>query len=67
MMKMFRIILSTFAAILAAATMVTLPARAEVTIDITKGTVEPLPIAITDFLSGDQLGRQYLQCDCGRS
>ncbi len=56
MMKMFRIILSTFAAILAAATMVTLPARAEVTIDITKGTVEPLPIAITDFLSGDQLG-----------
>ncbi len=36
--------------------MATLPARAEVTIDITKGTVEPLPIAITDFLSGDQLG-----------
>ena len=36
--------------------MATLPASAEVTIDITKGTVEPLPIAITDFLSGDQLG-----------
>ncbi|MCO4317653.1 Tol-Pal system beta propeller repeat protein TolB [Phyllobacterium sp. 21LDTY02-6] len=33
-------------------------ARAEVVIDITKGTVEPLPIAITDFLSGDQLGAQ---------
>ncbi|PSH69110.1 Tol-Pal system beta propeller repeat protein TolB [Phyllobacterium brassicacearum] len=56
MMKIFRIILSTFAAILAVAMMATLPARAEVTIDITKGTVEPLPIAITDFLSGDQLG-----------
>ncbi|MBZ9654640.1 Tol-Pal system beta propeller repeat protein TolB [Phyllobacterium lublinensis] len=56
MMKMFRIILSTFAAILAVAMTVTVPARAEVTIDITKGTVEPLPIAITDFLSGDQLG-----------
>ncbi|WP_208113850.1 Tol-Pal system beta propeller repeat protein TolB [Phyllobacterium brassicacearum] len=55
-MKIFRIILSTFAAILAVAMMATLPARAEVTIDITKGTVEPLPIAITDFLSGDQLG-----------
>jgi TolB protein len=56
MMRMFRTILSTFAVTIAAAMMATLPARAEVVIDITKGTVEPLPIAITDFLSGDQLG-----------
>jgi TolB protein len=56
MMKMFRIILSIFAATIATAMVATLPARAEVVIDITKGTVEPLPIAITDFLSGDQLG-----------
>lgn len=58
MMKMFRIILPAFVAFFALATTVVLPARAEVVIDITKGTVEPLPIAITDFLSGDQLGAQ---------
>ena len=29
-------------------------ARAEVNIDITKGNVEPLPIAITDFFSVDK-------------
>ncbi|MGH6858930.1 MAG: Tol-Pal system beta propeller repeat protein TolB [Phyllobacterium sp.] len=58
MMKMFRIILPAFAALLAVAMSVATPARAEVVIDITKGTVEPLPIAITDFLSGDQLGAQ---------
>ena len=56
MMKMLRTILSTFAVTIAVAMAVMLPARAEVVIDITKGTVEPLPIAITDFLSGDQLG-----------
>ena len=58
MMKMIRIILPAFAAIFAVTMTVTVPARAEVVIDITKGTVEPLPIAITDFLSGDQLGAQ---------
>ncbi|MET3646679.1 TolB protein [Phyllobacterium ifriqiyense] len=58
MMKMFRVILPAFVAFFALATTVMLPARAEVVIDITKGTVEPLPIAITDFLSGDQLGAQ---------
>jgi TolB protein len=58
MMKITRIILPAFAAIFAVAITVTVPARAEVVIDITKGTVEPLPIAITDFLSGDQLGAQ---------
>ncbi|BBE74062.1 Tol-Pal system beta propeller repeat protein TolB [Oharaeibacter diazotrophicus] len=28
------------------------PARAEITIDVTQGTVEPLPIAIPDFVGG---------------
>ena len=36
----------------------TLPARALVEIDVNKGNVEPLPIAITDFLSGDALGAE---------
>lgn len=43
-------------------TVVALPARAELRIDITRGTVEPLPIAVTDFLgdTGEEelLGRQ---------
>ncbi|MEP9372186.1 Tol-Pal system beta propeller repeat protein TolB [Mesorhizobium sp. KR1-2] len=36
----------------------TLPARALVEIDVNKGNVEPLPVAITDFLSGDGIGAQ---------
>ncbi|WP_246389581.1 Tol-Pal system beta propeller repeat protein TolB [Aminobacter niigataensis] len=36
----------------------TLPARALVEIDVNKGNVEPLPIAITDFLSGDAMGAE---------
>src|SRR5690606_5735593 len=36
----------------------TLPARALVEIDINKGVVEPLPIAITDFLSADATGAE---------
>ncbi|PHP66140.1 Tol-Pal system beta propeller repeat protein TolB [Zhengella mangrovi] len=32
------------------------PARALVEIDVNRGVVEPLPIAITDFLSGDDMG-----------
>ena len=42
----------------AMSTAVTLPARALVEIDVNKGNVEPLPIAITDFLSGDALGAE---------
>ena len=37
---------------------VTLPARALVEIDVNKGNIEPLPIAITDFLSGDAMGQK---------
>ncbi len=39
-------------------TVVALPARAELRIDITRGTVEPVPIAVTDFLSGEQVEKQ---------
>src|SRR5690554_6157239 len=42
--------------VLAMAIALILPARAVVEIDVNKGTIEPLPIAITDFLSGDTLG-----------
>jgi len=36
----------------------TLPALALVEINVNKGNVEPLPIAITDFLSGDGIGAE---------
>jgi len=39
----------------------TLPARALVEIDVNKGIIEPLPIAVTDFLSGDSLGAEITQ------
>src|SRR5690606_41702946 len=35
-----------------------LPARALVEIDVNKGNIEPLPIAITDFLASDALGAE---------
>ncbi|WP_442583627.1 Tol-Pal system beta propeller repeat protein TolB [Mesorhizobium sp. ASY16-5R] len=41
--------------------MATLPARALVEIDVNKGVVEPLPVAITDFLSGDGTGSEISQ------
>ena len=37
------------------------PARALVEIDINQGTIEPLPIAVTDFISADGLGAQISQ------
>ena len=37
---------------------VTAPARAVLEIDVNKGVVEPLPIALTDFLSADGLGAE---------
>lgn len=40
----------------ACAVMATLPARAQLQIDVTQGVVEPVPVAITDFLSSDQIG-----------
>jgi TolB protein len=41
---------------LAAMASATLATRAEVVVDVTKGNIEPLPIAITDFLAGGDLG-----------
>lgn len=38
-----------------------LPARALVEIDINRGTVEPLPLAVTDFISNDEIGAQISQ------
>lgn len=46
--------LAAFAAVLAGAQ----PARAALQIDITQGNVEPLPIAITDFLGASDRDRQ---------
>ncbi len=37
------------------------PARAQVEIDINQGNVEPLPIAVTDFVSSDDLGARISQ------
>lgn len=53
---MIRNILSAFTVILAVVSTTLTPAHAVVEIDITKGNVEPLPIAITDFLSDGKLG-----------
>jgi TolB protein len=47
----------------------TLPAHALVEIDVNKGTIEPLPIAITDF-QGDALGKEIsgiVEADLKRS
>lgn len=56
MNKKIRTVFSAFACMIAASLVATMPARAVVEININKGVVEPLPIAVTDFLSGDQLG-----------
>ncbi len=58
MKKLLKTILLVGAMVAAMSTAVTLPARALVEIDVNKGNVEPLPIAITDFLAGDALGTE---------
>ena len=45
-------------AIAGMAVMFAAPAQARVEININRGNVEPLPIAITDFISGNELGAQ---------
>ncbi len=59
MMKhpIFRIFLIVMAMLALCAPM----ARAELTLDLRKANVEPMPIAITDLQSGDQLGAQVSQ------
>lgn len=51
-----RTIFSAVAILLGALAAMTLPARALVQIDVNQGNVQPLPIAITDFLSGGTQG-----------
>jgi TolB protein len=58
MMKFLKTIMLIGAIATGMSTAVTLPARALVEIDVNKGNIEPLPIAITDFLSGDAMGTE---------
>jgi TolB protein len=58
MMKFLKTILLIGAMAAGMSAAVTLPARALVEIDVNKGNIEPLPIAITDFLSGDTIGAE---------
>jgi len=46
------------AALAAGITAAILPAHALVEIDVNKGNVEPLPIAVTDFLASNELGTE---------
>nr|WP_094076565.1 Tol-Pal system beta propeller repeat protein TolB [Notoacmeibacter marinus] len=69
MNRFFRLLTRTGLAA-AAGLWLVLPAQAVVEIDVNRGTVEPLPIAITDFLSEDGLGKQVsevIAADLARS
>jgi TolB protein len=55
MTKLLRSLLAAASLALATA-MATLPARAVLEIDVNQGVVEPLPIAVTDFVAADGLG-----------
>ena len=70
MKKLFATLMMIGAIAAAMSGMATLPARALVTIDVNKGNIEPLPIAITDFLAGDALGTEIsgiVEADLRRS
>jgi len=58
MMKFLKMVLIATAAAGAFGLAATLPARALVEIDINQGNIEPLPIAVTDFLSNGDLGAE---------
>ncbi|WP_439271452.1 Tol-Pal system beta propeller repeat protein TolB [Pseudochrobactrum sp. HB0163] len=58
MKTLFKTLISLFVATAAVSSAAVLPARAVVEVNINKGNVDPLPIALTDFLSGDQLGTE---------
>ena len=59
MMKMIKHTLFLPLAMMAALVLLaSSPARAVVEIDINRANVEPLPIAITDFISNDEIGAQ---------
>ena len=56
MQSSFKAILATASLALAMIALAAAPARALVEIDINQGVVEPVPIAITEFLSAESLG-----------
>ena len=58
MKRMIRAMLTAAALAAGFGVAATLPARALVEIDVNKGHIEPLPIAITDFLASDQIGAE---------
>jgi TolB protein len=58
MNPMNRLFLFPLAIVAALAVLAASPARAVVEIDINRANVEPLPIAITDFVSDDAIGAQ---------
>ena len=58
MNKLFRAVAMIGAISLPASMAIVAPAFALVEIDVNKGNVEPLPIAITDFLAGDSVGAE---------
>ncbi|MFU0505037.1 Tol-Pal system beta propeller repeat protein TolB [Pseudaminobacter sp. NGMCC 1.201702] len=58
MKHLFKTIMLMGALAAGLSTLATLPAHALVEIDVNKGNVEPLPIAITDFLSADAVGAE---------
>lgn len=55
---LIRTVLMLSAIATGALALATLPARALVEIDVNKGIVEPLPIAVADFISGDGTGAE---------
>lgn len=58
MNRFFRAMLTAAALAAGFGAAATLPAHALVEIDVNKGNIEPLPIAITDFLASDQMGAE---------
>ncbi len=58
MKRMIRAMLTAAALAAGFGVAATLPAHALVEIDVNKGNIEPLPIAITDFLASDQMGAE---------
>ena len=61
MMMTARSIRTLFAvlAVLLLSVPIALPARAELTVDITQGNIEPLPIAVPNFIASEDVARRY--------
>jgi TolB protein len=61
MKRMIKSLLVATAMAFTAVPMLAPTASAQLVVDVNKGVVEPLPIAITDFISGDELGQEISQ------